>query len=366
MPIDRRLLTHFEWLLPLLVLVISTIGIASIYSATHVAGTDSPPPLAIRQLAYLGMGVVLLLLVLGFDYRRLDHQAFWVYGLCAALLIAVPLVGVMGGGSRRWLRFGLISLQPSEFMKLGLVIALARYLSRTPTVHLDLREAMPALLMTSVPVAIILAQPDLGTAVHLGLIAVTMMLVGGVRLRWFALLAAPVVLLAPFLWGFLKEYQQTRILMFLDPTQDPLGAGYHVIQSKIAVGSGMLHGKGFLLGTQNQLHFLPAQHTDFVFSVFAEEWGFIGAFALLILYLAILLRGALIATRARDRFGLMLVVGVLAMVFWQLLVNIGMTTGLMPVVGITLPFVSYGGSSLLCLLLGVGLVMNVSMRRTLF
>jgi rod shape determining protein RodA len=173
-------------------------------------------------------------------------------------------------------------------------------------------------------------------------------------------------LLAPFLWGFLKEYQQKRILMFLDPAQDPLGAGYHVIQSKIAVGSGMLYGKGFLQGTQNSLDFLPEQHTDFVFSVFAEEWGFLGAVVLLLLYLAIMVRGLVIAARARDRFGLMLVAGVLAIVFWQLLVNIGMTTGVMPVVGITLPFVSYGGSSLLCLLLGIGLVMNVSMRRFLF
>lgn len=366
MPVDRRLLTHFEWILPLLVLVVSGIGIASIYSATHEAGVDAPSPHAVRQLVYLGVGSVLMLVVLAFDYRRLDHQAIVVYLLCLGALIAVPLIGEMGGGSRRWIRLGPVSLQPSEFMKLGVVVMLARQLSRAPTARLDLGDALPALLLTAIPVALILAQPDLGTAVHVALIAGTMMLVGGVRLRWFMMLATPVVLAAPFLWGLMKPYQQKRILTFIDPTQDPLGAGYHVIQSTIAVGSGMLHGKGFLRGTQNNLDFLPEQHTDFVFSVFAEEWGFIGAVALLALYLLLMLRGLLIAGRARDRFGILLVVGVLAIVFWQVLVNVGMTTGLVPVVGITLPFVSYGGSSLLVLLLGIGLVMNVSMRRYLF
>jgi rod shape determining protein RodA len=168
------------------------------------------------------------------------------------------------------------------------------------------------------------------------------------------------------LWNYLKEYQQQRILMFLDPTQDPLGAGYHIIQSTIAVGSGMLWGKGWLQGTQNHLDFLPEEHTDFSFSVFAEERGFAGSLVLMLLYLAIMIRLLVIAARARDRFGLLVVVGVLATVFWQVLVNIGMTTGLLPVVGITLPFMSYGGSSLLCLLIGVGLAMNVSMRRFLF
>jgi rod shape determining protein RodA len=366
MQIDRRLLTHFEWLVPLLVLAISGIGIVSIYSATHDPGIVAPSSFAVRQGGYLAVGVVLMLLALSFDYRRLDRQAWVVYVLCLAALLAVPLLGVVGGGSRRWIRLGPVSIQPSEFMKLGMVVMLAHQLARTRATQLGLLDVLPSLLLTVPPAAIILVQPDLGTAVHLGLIVMTMLVVGGLRLRWLLLLAAPVVALAPFLWGFLKEYQQKRILMFLDPTQDPLGAGYHVIQSTIAVGSGMLHGKGFLRGTQNHLDFLPEQHTDFVFSVFAEEWGFIGAAGLLGLYLALLMRGLVVAARARDRFGILLVVGILATIFWQLVVNVGMTTGVMPVVGITLPFVSYGGSSLLMLLLGVGLVMNVSMRRFLF
>jgi rod shape determining protein RodA len=366
MQVDRRLLTHFEWLLPLLVLAVTGIGIVSIYSATHEPGVTSSSGLAVRQGAYLAVGVVLMLCALSFDYRALDRQAVLVYVLAVAALVAVPIVGDIGGGSRRWIRLGPISIQPSEFMKLALVVMLAHQLARTQTKRLNLLDAFPALVATALPCAIILAQPDLGTAVHIGLVAATMLLIGGVRLRWFLMLGAPVVALAPFLWGFLKEYQQKRILMFLDPTQDPLGAGYHVIQSTIAVGSGMLHGKGFLQGTQNNLDFLPEQHTDFIFSVFAEEWGFVGTTGLMVLYLAMLLRGLVIAGRARDRFGILLCVGVLATIFWQLVVNVGMTTGVMPVVGITLPFVSYGGSSLLMLLLGVGLVMNVSMRRFLF
>jgi len=366
MQVDRRLVTHFEWILPLLVLAVTGIGIVSIYSATYEPGVASSSGLALRQGAYLAVGVVLMLMALSFDYRQLDRQAVAVYLLSVGVLLAVPIIGDIGGGSRRWIRLGPVSIQPSEFMKLGLVVMLAHLLARTSTKRLNLIDALPALVATAIPGAIILAQPDLGTAVHLALIAATMLVLGGVRLRWFLVLVTPVLALAPFLWGFLKEYQQKRILMFLDPTQDPLGAGYHVIQSTIAVGSGMLHGKGFLRGTQNHLDFLPEQHTDFVFSVFAEEWGFVGAVGLMLLYLVMLLRGLAVASRARDRFGILLCVGVVAIIFWQLVVNVGMTTGVMPVVGITLPFVSYGGSSLLMLLLGVGLVMNVSMRRFLF
>lgn len=364
--IDRRLLTHFEWALPLLVLAAAATGILTIYSATWAPAMTGPPALAMRQLGWLGAGVVAMLLATIFDYRRLDHRAYLLYGLCLAAVIAVPLVGTVGGGSRRWLRLGPVALQPSEFMKLGLVILLAHYFARSERSHHSLFQVIPALVLVALPAGLILGQPDLGSAALLAIVSLSMMLIGGVRLRWFILMALPVLAVAPFLWGFLKEYQQQRILMFLDPTKDPLGAGYHIIQSTIAVGSGMVWGKGWLQGTQNHLDFLPEEHTDFIFSVFAEERGFAGSCALMLLYLAIMIRLVVIAVRARDRFGLLLVTGVLATVFWQVAVNIGMTTGLMPVVGITLPFMSYGGSSLLCLLLGVGLAMNVSMRRFLF
>jgi len=363
---DRRLITHFEWPLPLLAIAVSGLGAVTVYSATHTPGAEGPSALAVRQLTWLAAGCVAMLLALTFDYRRLERSAYLLYFVMLVALLAVPLIGRVGGGSRRWITLGPVSLQPSEFMKLVIVIVLARHFARTRPTGLGPREALLPLLLAVVPAALILAQPDLGSAAMLIIVAVTMLMLGGVRLRWFVLAAAPLVALAPVLWGHLKGYQQQRLLTFLNPDLDPLGAGYHVIQSKIAVGSGMLWGKGFLQGTQNHLNFLPEQHTDFIFSVFAEESGFVGAMILLGLYLALVLRALLVAARARDRFGVLLVLGVASIVFWQAVINVGMTTGLLPVVGIPLPFFSYGGSSLLSLLVGVGLVMNVSMRRYYF
>jgi len=366
MRFDRRLITHFEWLLPLLALAVSGIGAMTVYSATYTPGAEGPAPFALRQLTWLAAGCAAMLAVLAFDYRRLEHSGFLIYALLLAAVLAVPVLGRVVSGSRRWLALGPVSIQPSEFMKLGLVIVLAQHFAATPGVRLGPREAVLPLVLTALPAAAILAQPDLGTVAVIGLVMLTMLVLGGVRLRWLGTLAAIVAVLAPLIWPHLKPYQQRRVLTFVNPDLDPLGAGYHVIQSKIAVGSGLVWGKGFLHGTQNQLNFLPEQHTDFIFSVFAEEWGFVGALVLLALYLALVLRGLVIASRARDRFGVLLALGVTAIVFWQAVVNLGMTTGLLPVVGITLPFFSYGGSSLLCLLAGIGLVMNVSMRRYFF
>jgi rod shape determining protein RodA len=366
MRFDRRLITNFEWLLPLLVLAVCVFGALTVYSATRAPAEPGLAGLALRQLIWMGAGLVLMLLLLVFDYRRLERSAIPIYVLTLAAVLAVPLFGRVGGGSRRWIPLGPVSIQPSEFMKLAMVVILARYFSRTRTSKLGLQEAFIPLVLTAIPAAAILAQPDLGSAAILGIVSLTMLILGGVRLRWLAALASPVVIAAPLLWNHLKVYQQRRILTFLDPEMDPLGAGYHVIQSKIAVGSGMVWGKGFLQGTQNHLNFLPEQHTDFIFSVFAEEWGFVGALLIASLYLTIVMRGLVIASHARDRFGVLLVLGLTSVVFWQAVINVGMTTGLMPVVGIPLPFFSYGGSSVLCLFAGVGLSMNVSMRRHFF
>jgi rod shape determining protein RodA len=369
MQFDRRLITHFEWLLPLLALLVSGIGVATVYSATH----EGPTSLAVRQLTWLAGGVVAMVAVLAFDYRRLDRSAFvtyLLYGVVLVAVFAVPVIGRVGGGSRRWIRLGPLSIQPSEFMKLALVIVLARHFARTSTRHLGLRAALVPAALTLVPAVAILAQPDLGTVMILLVVLVTMLVLGGVQVRWLvtpaACLAPLAALYGPKLWEHLKPYQRQRILTFLNPDADPLGAGYHVIQSKIAVGSGMLWGQGFLQGTQNRLKYLPEQHTDFIFSVFAEEWGFVGSAFLVALYLCLVLRGLVLASRARDRFGVLLCMGMTAVIFWQAVINIGMTTGLLPVVGIPLPFFSYGGSSLLCLWIGVGLVMNVAMRRFFF
>jgi rod shape determining protein RodA len=369
--VDRRLIAHFEWLMPLLAVAVCGLGIVTVYSATHgLDAAGAPSPLALRQGVWFGAGVVGMLLALSFDYRRLDRYAYLVYAAVLVSLALVPLLGRVAGGSRRWIAVGPASLQPSEFMKPALVIALAHHFARTATARLGIREMIVPVLLTVPPAVLILAQPDLGSAAMLGFVAVSMLVLGGVRLRWFAVLLSPIAIVAPLvgpkLWAHLKPYQQQRILTFINPDADPLGAGYHIIQSKIAVGSGMLWGRGFLHGTQNHLNFLPEQHTDFIFSVFSEEFGFVGAAVLMVLYLCLVLRALVIASRARDRFGVLLVLGVASVVFWQVVVNVGMTTGLLPVVGIPLPFFSYGGSSLFGLLIGVGLAMNVSMRRHLF
>jgi rod shape determining protein RodA len=366
MRFDRRLVVHFEWLLPLLALAVGGLGAMTVYSATHSPDGEGPSLLAMRQLTWMAGGAIAMLVMLAFDYRRLDRSAYVVYGLILLALLIVPFIGRVGGGSRRWITIGPVSLQPSEFMKVAIVIALARYYSRTRPTGLGPQEMLIPLLLTAVPAFLILVQPDLGSAAMLVIVALTMLMLGGVRLRWFVLMATPLVALAPFLWTHLKGYQQRRILTFLNPDLDPLGAGYHVIQSKIAVGSGMLWGKGFLQGTQNHLNFLPEQHTDFIFSVFAEESGFVGASILMALYLALVLRAVLIAARARDRFGVLVVLGIASIIFWQAVINVGMTTGMLPVVGIPLPLFSYGGSSVFSLLIGIGLAMNVSMRRYFF
>jgi rod shape determining protein RodA len=365
--VDRRLLTHFEWLLPLFAMAVCGLGIVTVYSATHAADGGGPSTLAIRQGLWFAGGLVGMLMAVAFDYRKLDRWAYLAFATVVVALILVPLVGRVAGGSRRWITIGPVSIQPSEFMKPALVIALAHYFARTAAVRLGIGDMIVPALMTIPPAILVLVQPDLGSAAMLGFVFVSMLILGGIRLRWFALLATPVLVLSPFvgpvIWGHLKTYQQQRILTFINPELDPRGAGYHIIQSKIAVGSGMLWGRGFLRGTQNHLNFLPEQHTDFIFSVFCEEFGFVGAAALMVLYLGLLLRGLAIAARARDRFGALLVLGIMSIVFWQVVVNVGMVTGLMPVVGIPLPFFSYGGSSLFGLLVGIGLVMNVSMRR---
>ena len=364
--IDRRLASHIEWPLLLVTLALVGCGLMTILSATY---EESVPlsPLFIKQAIWAGIGMIGLLIAMILDYRRLHRFGYFVYGAGVALLVLVQLVGVQGGGARRWIGLGPVSLQPSELMKIALVIAMATNLQRwAGGAHLPWGRLIAPITLFAVPGYLILEQPDLGTVILLGLVAFSVLLVAGLPLRLVlicVLVAGPAL---PFGWQQLKPYQQRRITSFLNPQADPLGAGYHVQQSKIAIGSGGVHGKGYLQGTQNNLHFLPEQHTDFVFSVFAEEWGFVGCTILLSLYAALILRGLAIAAKAKDKLGALLAAGLTATVFWQVLINIGMTSGALPVVGITLPFLSYGGSSLLALLISIGLLMNISMRRYSF
>ncbi|MBN1106836.1 MAG: rod shape-determining protein RodA, partial [Deltaproteobacteria bacterium] len=312
-------------------------------------------------------GFAVMLLMTTFDYHLLERLAYPSYFLCIALLLLVPLIGGVHSGSQRWLSVGSVSIQPSEMTKIALVIVLAKFFSdHVHPAAYRLRDLWAPFLLAGLPALLIVKQPDLGTALILLIVAFTVILFAGIRWKSLLILVLGCISSAPFLWFALKEYQQRRILTFLSPEMDPLGAGYHIHQSKIAIGSGLFWGKGFLKGTQTRLHFLPEQHTDFAFSVLAEEWGFAGAMIVLLLYLLLILWGLDIARNSRDRFGTFIALGVVAFLFWQLAINVGMTTGLLPVVGIPLVLISYGGSSVLCFMAAMGLLMNISMRRFMF
>jgi rod shape determining protein RodA len=309
-----------------------------------------------------------LLVALIPDYRILERLALPLYLGTLALLAVLLVVGPVINGSQRWLVLGSLRLQPSELAKLALLVLFARILTRRASApELRLRDLIGPALLAAAPVALVLRQPDLGTAMLLALIAGTFVLFSRIRIRSLLWLGAAGVAAAGSAWFFyLHDYQKERVLTFLDPDRDPLGSAYHAIQSQIAVGSGGWFGMGFLRGPQSQLDFLPEQQTDFVFSVLAEEWGFVGAAVVLLLYLAILVRGLLVARDAKEPFGAYLAIGIVALLFWPAVINVAMVIGLAPVVGVPLPLLSYGGSSLVTCMAGLGLLINVSMRRYVF
>ncbi|MBU1546037.1 MAG: rod shape-determining protein RodA [Proteobacteria bacterium] len=361
---DRRLLLNIDWVLIMAVLVVALIGLANLYSSTHLY-TNMGTPLYIKELTYYLIGAAAILLIVSIDYRVLLTLNYPLYGAMILLLVVALAVGKTVGGSQRWIDLGFFRLQPSEPAKLILVVTLASYYYRKETGKgfglLDL--AVPALL-TALPFLLIAKQPDLGTALLLAFVFASMTLF--VKLRWttLATLLCCGLSAIPLAWKFfLKPYQRQRVATFLNPENDPLGTGYHIIQSKIAVGSGLIFGKGYMQGTQGQLDFLPERHTDFAFSVWAEEWGFFGSSLLIICYFFMILWGLNIAISARDKFGVLLAFGVVSLIFWQAFINLAMVMGLLPVVGVPLPLISYGGSSLLTNLAGLGLLMNIRMRR---
>ncbi len=364
---DRRLLYHFDWLLLAVTVLLVSLGICTLYSATYGTTESGLSRIVVRQMAWALIGLLAMTAAISFDYHHLERQAYVIYVLCLVVLILVAEFGSVAGGSRRWLSLAGFSLQPSEFMKLALAIALARYWSRARGLgDSSLRELLVPGVLLFLPGVLIAMQPDLGTVVMLAVLLVSVSLFAGLRIKAFLQLAAAGAAAVPLLWTYLQPYQKERVKIFFYPEMDPLGAGYHIIQSKIAIGSGTVWGKGFLHGTQSQLHFLPEQHTDFIFSVFAEEWGFVGAMALLGLYLVLIGRGLVVVMRAKDRFGALLAFAVLSIIFWQVIINVAMTLGALPVVGITLPFFSYGGSSLTVMMIAVGILINVSIRRFTF
>ena len=355
-----------DWGILLPVFLLGIIGIVAIYSA---AASETPflqRKLCIKQAVWFSGGLMMIIFSLFFNYKRLFSWADGIYIVSLLLLLGVLFFGREAGGARRWLPVGPVAVQPSELVKITLVIMLAKYYSQKSVMDgLTLRYLMVPIALTAVPFVLIWFQPDLGTGMLLVLIAALITGFIKVRRRTVLLFGVAMLVAGPLLWVFLlKPYQKQRVLTLLNPDRDPLGAGYHIIQSKIAIGSGMLFGKGYMKGTQNALAFLPEQHTDFIFSVLSEEWGLVGAGLVMLLYFFIIVWGISIAYKCKDPFGIILAVGVTGVIFWQVAINIGMVMGLLPVVGVPLPLISYGGSSVLTFMMCIAILMNVSKKQT--
>ena len=349
-----------------IVLLIASIGILNLYSAAAKIETVGAP-LYLKQIFWLVIGLAAMVTIAFVEYRFYSDFAYIVYTIALVLLLIVLAYGMITSGAQRWVKIGPLSFQPSEFVKISFILALAKFFHRpADRKGYSLKQLPIPFLLLLLPMALILKQPDLGTAIVLLLVFFSVLIF--VKIRWSSLLAIGMTGAAavPVLWNFLKGYQKKRIITFFNPDLDPLGAGYHLMQSKIAVGSGGILGKGFMKGTQSKLGFLPEQQTDFIFSALGEEWGLIGSLFVIGLYVALILWGLRIAVQAKDRFSAILAFGVVAMLFWHVFINVGMVLGMMPVVGIPLPLLSYGGSFIVSTLIGVGLLLNVSMRRYLF
>ena len=353
--IDRRLLLHFDWLLLVLTAVLVGAGLLTLGSLV--------PRLGMRQLLWVGVGTFVVLVIISVDYRTLARWSSVAYVVGLGVLVAVLILGRSAQGARRWIALGPVTWQPSEFFKLVLIVTVAYYLASREQDAPGWDRLLVPLGLTVPALGLIMKQPDLGTALVLVPVILALVFVGGARWRDLGLLAGGGLAAAPILWLFLRDYQRERILVYVDPSRDPLGSAWNVIQAKITIGSGQLVGKGLFGGTQSRLAFLPERHTDFIFAAFAESWGFLGAMALLAVYGLLALRGLEVAAGARDALGSLLATGATVLLVSQALINLGMVTGLLPVVGIPLPMVSYGGSALLTALGAVALIANVRMRR---
>ncbi len=353
-------LLNVNWLLVALVTTIAVIGFAMLYSA----GNGSWHPWASRQVVRYVVALLVMLAVAMVDIRLWLRVAYGFYAVTMALLVVVEIRGAIGMGAQRWIDLGVIQIQPSEFMKIALVMVLARYFNGLPTedIRNPLKLIVPA-LMVLLPAAMVLKQPDLGTATMLVLGGAAMFFLAGVRVWKFGVVFAAAAAVVPFAWHHLRDYQKDRILTFLNPESDPLGAGYHSLQAKIAIGSGGVFGKGYLSGTQAHLSFLPERQTDFIFTILGEEFGLVGGLALLALYAMVFAYGYAIAFRSRSHFGRLLAFGITTNLFLYVFINIAMVIGLLPVVGVPLPLVSYGGTSMLTVMFGFGLLMSVYVHR---
>jgi rod shape determining protein RodA len=385
--LDLRPLRRLDWLLFAAVLALCLYGLLMIYSATRAAqatGIAPPSEFVQRQALWLLLGIVAFTLTLLWDYERITSWHLLPYAAVLLLLLAVLSIGQAPTGAARWIALGNFRLQPSELAKIAVILSLAAFLSRRMEAIGRLRVALSSLLIPAAPVLLVLIQPDFGTALVIIAIWFGALYLAGARVGHLALVFACGLVLFGLLWNLdrlpldrvrpalhgntlshvaLKDYQKRRLTIFLHPQADPLGAGYHVIQSRVAIGSGQLLGRGLFQGTQSRLHFIPERHTDFVFSVVGEELGLIGALALLAPYFFLFWRGLRIALRARDSLGTLLAAGAVSMLIFHTIVNLGMSINILPITGLPLPFVSYGGSNLLASFIAFGLLQNVHVRQ---
>jgi rod shape determining protein RodA len=368
MYIDKRRLYHLDWYLILNGLALLAIGLMNLVSATRSI-ESGPYSLLLKQMVALCVGIAALFLVLSYDYRLIASYARHFYGATLFFIIFVLIIGTIAGGAKRWLTIAGIAFQPSELMKPVMVLMLANmlYQRKKENEPLNMKDILVPLLYIFVPCILILKQPDLGTAVVILLSCFCILWFVGLTRPTYVFLGFVGLSSVPVLWTFLmKPYQKMRILSLVNPDLDPSGYGYHSIQAKIAVGSGGLFGKGYLNGTQHKLHFIPEHHTDFIFTVFGEEWGFVGSIILFLLFISFIYRCLKISQNTSEPLGSTISFGIASIIFIQFTVNILMAINLAPVVGIPLPFISYGGSSLISTLIGVGLLLNVNMRRYMF
>lgn len=345
-----------NWFLILTVFLLGLVGVGTLYSA---AG-GSFDPWAWRHGVRLIIGIFLMLAMAALDVRVLYNGAYFIFGGLLLLLLSVQLFGDVTMGAKRWLDLGIVTVQPSEFIRLGMILALARFYQ---SIHQDVVSHfqnlfVPALIIL-VPVMLIINQPDLGTTIMLAVSGIGVLFLAGLNWRYFAVGAVAIVATVPLVWQRLFDYQKERVLVFLNPERDPLGAGYHIIQSKIGIGSGGMFGKGFSEGTQSRLNFLPEKHTDFVFTIYAEEMGFVGSVLLLVLFVLLLVQLAFIANQMRSQFARLVVAGIGFSLFVYIFINLAMVMGLAPVVGVPLPFISYGGTSMLTFLISIGVVLSL-------
>lgn len=366
--IDRRLINRFDLWFLLVILLILGMGVLSIYTVTHTRTSGASTPVYVKQIIWILAGWLIFFVCAFYDYHKLSRYSIPLYSGGIALLVLVLIIGRTGQGAQRWLPLGFFDLQPSEWIKLFVVLILAQYFSTRHRQHgSGLHELLVPSLLMMIPVVLVLKQPDLGTTLAVLFIFAAMIFLVGLRSKTVEFSALLSLMAFPFLWEIfwnsLKGYQRSRLIAFVDPGLDPMGQGYHVLQSKIAIGSGGLLGKGLWGGTQSQLKFLPEGHTDFIFSVFAEEWGFLGVLVLLSLYFLLIWWGIEAAYKAKDALGSLIAGGVVAMLVFYVIVNIGMTVGVVPVVGVPLPLMSYGGNSMVTTMAALGLLLNIRMRR---